>query len=326
MRLHVRIVEAENLPKMDVFGTVDPYCQLQLTSTRKVERTKTIRQNKHPVWNEEFHFTVQDLSTDTLYLLLKDYDKVSNDDPISRAQIPLSTLPMSKVEDKWIDMIPLKRVKKGGKLRIVIHLGKMNEKPFHPEQTFDMNIVGQQQIPMQQIPSGMLQSGQQIPMQQYPSGAMMQMPAQQIPSGMMTQGTMQQIPMQQYPSGSMQQIPSGMMTQGTMQQMPMQQYPSGSMQQIPSGMMTQGTMQQMPMQQYPSGSMQQMQMPSNMMMQPQMQQIPSGMMMQQMPTQHYPSGPVMGPAMQQMPMQQYPSGPMFQQGMQMQPSNIYHHQ
>ena len=327
MRLHVRIVEAEDLPKMDVFGSVDPYCQLQVTTVKKVERTKTIRNNKHPIWNEEFHFPIHDLSTDTLYLLLKDYDKVSNDDPISKIQIPIYTLPKSTVIDKWITMIPVKRVKKGGKLRVVLHLGKLNEKPFHPDQTFDENLLGldnKQQIPNQQYQSGQMM---QALTQQYPSEQMMQIPIQQYQSGQMIQ-----TPMQQYSSGQMmqmsiQQIPSGQMIQtpmqqypyGQMMQMPMQQYPSNQMMQMPMQQVSSDQMIQAPMQQYSYGQMMQMPMqqyPSGQMMQMPLQQYPSGQMMQ-LPMQQYSSGQMI-----QMPMQQYPSGH-INNGMQMQQSNIH---
>lgn len=275
MQLHVRVIEAEGLPKMDVFGSVDPYCQLQVNTVQKVERTKTIKNCKHPVWNEEFHFPVHDISTDTLYLLLKDYDRVSNDDPISKAKIPIYTLKMSQVVDEWITMIPVKNVKKGGKLRVVLHLGKLNEKPFHPDQTFDEKVLNfdhsksqinqtQQNYAGQMINNSIIHSNQtqqnyaghtinNYANQQYSVNQMQQIPMQHYSSNQMNPqmqqcqfGQMMQMPVQHY---TMQHYsPNQMMNaQGQTMMFPAQQY---STYQMPMQQYYQGQMIQAPMQQY----------------------------------------------------------------------------
>lgn len=270
MQLHVRVIEAEGLPKMDVFGSVDPYCQLQVNTVQKVERTKTIKNCKHPVWNEEFHFPVHDISTDTLYLLLKDYDRVSNDDPISKAKIPIYTLKMSQVVDEWITMIPVKNVKKGGKLRVVLHLGKLNEKPFHPDQTFDEKVLNfdhsksqinqtQQNYAGQMINNSTIHSNQtqqnyaghtinnyanqqySVNQMQHYSSNQMNPQMQQCQFGQMMQMPVQQYTMQHYSPNQM------MNAQGQTMMFPAQQY---STYQMPMQQYYQGQMIQAPMQQY----------------------------------------------------------------------------
>lgn len=138
MKLHIRVVEAEGLPKMDIIGSVDPYVTLQLSSSKRLVKTTVKKKNKRPVWNEEFHFDVSNYTNDTLTAIIYDKDKISNDDPISRCQIPLIAMKMGEVEDKWYEMQPAEGVKKPGRLRMVTHFGPINQKPFEPKTVFDM--------------------------------------------------------------------------------------------------------------------------------------------------------------------------------------------
>ena len=130
MMLHVRVVEACDLPKMDVFGKVDPFCVLSTNSSSQVQKTNVVMKNFTPVWNQEFHFEVKDPSSDTLYVVLKDKDKGNNDDSISKLQILLNTLVLNNVTDKWYDLAPLNDIPKGGRIRLVLHLSPPGTKPF----------------------------------------------------------------------------------------------------------------------------------------------------------------------------------------------------
>jgi hypothetical protein len=53
--VHVRVLEAAHLPKMDrgALGSVDPYCVLLLGDEQKF-RTRTCKQTYSPVWDESF--------------------------------------------------------------------------------------------------------------------------------------------------------------------------------------------------------------------------------------------------------------------------------
>ena len=52
------------------------------------------------------------------------------DDPISKMEISLATLVIGNVYDKWYDMDPFKGVKKGGRIRLVLHLAAATAIPF----------------------------------------------------------------------------------------------------------------------------------------------------------------------------------------------------
>jgi hypothetical protein len=154
--LHVKVVEAEDLPKMDVIGKVDPYCLLQVSGGTPLQRTKVINKNYHPVWNEVFHFDVPSLG-ERLVILLKDRDKGSDDDPISKFYIQLDTLVVGDVIDKWFDLIPVPGVKKGGRIRLIIHLANRGDSPFVPKIVNRMPPMGMAPGPMGMAQPGMAQ-------------------------------------------------------------------------------------------------------------------------------------------------------------------------
>jgi Ca2+-dependent lipid-binding protein len=55
--LEIKVVNARNLPKMDTFGTCDPFCRLDFCGENR--ETKVIKNTYSPDWNEVF---VYDLS------------------------------------------------------------------------------------------------------------------------------------------------------------------------------------------------------------------------------------------------------------------------
>lgn len=74
--LHVKVIRAINLLKMDVLGASDPYVRLSLTGERFGKKTTVQRKNLNPQWNENFKFVVKDPSSQILKLEVHDWDKV----------------------------------------------------------------------------------------------------------------------------------------------------------------------------------------------------------------------------------------------------------
>lgn len=87
MKLVVRIIEARNLPAMDLNGSSDPYVRLQLGRSRF--RTKVVKKTLNPAWGEEFSFRVDDLSEDLIVSVL-DEDRYFNDDFVGQLKVPIS--------------------------------------------------------------------------------------------------------------------------------------------------------------------------------------------------------------------------------------------
>lgn len=75
--LHVKVVRAVKLLKMDLLGTSDPYVQLSLTGERlPAKRTSIKMKNLNPEWNERFKLVVKDPESQVLQLHVNDWEKV----------------------------------------------------------------------------------------------------------------------------------------------------------------------------------------------------------------------------------------------------------
>ncbi|XVF75146.1 hypothetical protein PTKIN_Ptkin13bG0164000 [Pterospermum kingtungense] len=87
MKLVVSVIEARNIPAMDLNGFSDPYVRLQLGRQRS--RTKVVKKTLNPNWGEEFSFKVDDLNEELLVSVL-DEDKYFNDDFVGHLKLPVS--------------------------------------------------------------------------------------------------------------------------------------------------------------------------------------------------------------------------------------------
>ena len=131
MELHIKVVEAADVPKMDTVGKSDPFVQLSLNTTSQVWKTKAKNNTSTPVWNEQFTLPITTKLDDLLTVQLYDKDDVSKNDIISKVVIQVNKIPQGKVNDSWYTMHPCgKDVKTGGKLRLVVHLTKAGAEPF----------------------------------------------------------------------------------------------------------------------------------------------------------------------------------------------------
>jgi hypothetical protein len=58
-RLEVKIISGQHLPKMDLFGTIDGFCEIGFAFL--TFKTTVKMNDPNPVWNEVFYFDVEDL-------------------------------------------------------------------------------------------------------------------------------------------------------------------------------------------------------------------------------------------------------------------------
>lgn len=106
MKLSVRVIEARNLPAMDLNGFSDPYVRLQLGKQRT--RTKVVKKSLNPQWGEEFGFRVEDLKEELLVSVL-DEDKYFNDDFVGQLKVPVSLVFDSENKSlgpAWYPLLP----------------------------------------------------------------------------------------------------------------------------------------------------------------------------------------------------------------------------
>ena len=146
MILHLKVVEAVDIPKMDIISKSDPYCIVSLSNSVNRQRTKTIDNTDHPVWNQEFHFPIKHNSNNTpvsISITVYDEDTFSKDDIISSIEIPVNDYLVGRVYDEWYSLYPAKKVKKGGRIHLVVHVAPKDAKPFQslPNSMMNPNMV-----------------------------------------------------------------------------------------------------------------------------------------------------------------------------------------
>ncbi|KAJ6848027.1 C2 and GRAM domain-containing protein [Iris pallida] len=86
MKLLIHVIEARDLPAMDLNGLSDPYVRLQLGKHRA--KTRVVKESLNPIWDEKFSFRVGDLGEE-LAISVMDEDKF-NDDFLGKLKVPLS--------------------------------------------------------------------------------------------------------------------------------------------------------------------------------------------------------------------------------------------
>eukprot|EP00026_Physarum_polycephalum_P000845 Phypoly_transcript_00846.p1 GENE.Phypoly_transcript_00846~~Phypoly_transcript_00846.p1 ORF type:complete len:1283 (+),score=292.23 Phypoly_transcript_00846:83-3931(+) len=89
--LRAKFFRAENLPKMDAIGSVDPLVELKFGTNKK--RTSTIKSNYNPQWMEEIQLPViLPTVADNVVVRVMDFDGVGKDELITQRVISLKEI------------------------------------------------------------------------------------------------------------------------------------------------------------------------------------------------------------------------------------------
>uniref|UniRef100_A0A8B9JAJ3 Synaptotagmin n=1 Tax=Astyanax mexicanus TaxID=7994 RepID=A0A8B9JAJ3_ASTMX len=91
--LIVGIIQAAELPAMDMGGTSDPYVKVYLLPDKKKKfETKVHRKTLNPTFNEQFTFKVPytELGGKTLVMTVYDFDRFSKHDAIGDVKVPMN--------------------------------------------------------------------------------------------------------------------------------------------------------------------------------------------------------------------------------------------
>ncbi|XP_055938933.1 synaptotagmin 1-like isoform X2 [Argiope bruennichi] len=135
--LAVTVIQAEDLPGLDMSGTSDPYVKVYLLPDKKKKHeTKVHRKTLNPVFNETFNFKVPfaEITSKTLVFAIFDFDRFSKHDQIGEVKIPLNTVDLAQTIEEWKDLtsvegeqgqlgdicFSLRYVPTAGKLTVVI--------------------------------------------------------------------------------------------------------------------------------------------------------------------------------------------------------------
>uniref|UniRef100_S4R794 Synaptotagmin 2 n=1 Tax=Petromyzon marinus TaxID=7757 RepID=S4R794_PETMA len=107
-QLTVGVIQAAELPALDMGGTSDPYVKLFLMPDKKKKyETKVHRKTLNPVFNESFVFKVpySELGGKTLVMAVYDFDRFSKHDIIGEVKVPMNTIDLGHVIEEWRDLV-----------------------------------------------------------------------------------------------------------------------------------------------------------------------------------------------------------------------------
>ncbi|XP_064628797.1 synaptotagmin-1-like isoform X1 [Lineus longissimus] len=105
--LAVGVIQASDLPGMDMSGTSDPYVKVYIMPEKKKKfETKVHRKTLNPVFNETFVFKVPyaDMASKTLVFAVYDFDRFSKHDQIGLVKVPLNSVDLGRVIEEWRDL------------------------------------------------------------------------------------------------------------------------------------------------------------------------------------------------------------------------------
>ena len=107
---NINIIEAKNLPKLNILGKMDSYCVIRMVQEdgvmRKGQRTSVQHSTFHPVWNHEFVYCLSDQNS---YILLEifNHDLDGSQTFIGSSKILLSELQnQNETNDAWYEILP----------------------------------------------------------------------------------------------------------------------------------------------------------------------------------------------------------------------------
>lgn len=105
--LAVTVIQAEDLPGLDMSGTSDPYVKVYLLPDKKKKyETKVHRKTLNPVFNETFNFKVPyaEITSKTLVFAIFDFDRFSKHDQIGEVKVPMNTIDLAQTIEEWRDL------------------------------------------------------------------------------------------------------------------------------------------------------------------------------------------------------------------------------
>lgn len=118
--LTVGVIQATELPAMDMGGTSDPYVKIYIMPEKKKKfETKVHRKTLNPVFNESFTFkqvAYAEIGSKTLVFAIYDFDRFSRHDQIGEITIPLTSVDLGKVIEETRDIAPPAGEKEENKL------------------------------------------------------------------------------------------------------------------------------------------------------------------------------------------------------------------
>lgn len=113
--LSVTVIDAEDLPAVDLMGKADPFVVLIMKKSETKAKTRVLSNTLNPAWNQTFEFVVEDALHDMLIVEVWDHDTFGKE-KIGRV---IMTLTRVVLEGEFQDSFPLDGAKSG---KLYLHL------------------------------------------------------------------------------------------------------------------------------------------------------------------------------------------------------------
>jgi len=140
---YVTAERAEGVVDKDLLSRSDPYLKIEFGG--KHVRTRTIKNDRSPCWNETFNFKLNSANAKQICLTLKD-DDFGLDDTIGTATISRADLPSYPGEEKCLKIPVTRKEQVGAIVHLRVKLGDGQLSSSRP--TYQTN-VGSSQYPQQ---------------------------------------------------------------------------------------------------------------------------------------------------------------------------------
>jgi len=145
--LHVRVIEAVDIPRTDLSGGSDPY--VVVTVNDQKVKTKVVQNCLMPKWNEAFKFKLLDRNSDKLKFVIYDSD-LMKDDEIAHLKLSVRDLQPGRLCDQWFVM-KNRKGKKNTQIHLLIHLSCQGDRPFFekaiPSHVLNVIVVEAAEVP-----------------------------------------------------------------------------------------------------------------------------------------------------------------------------------
>ncbi|XP_071707255.1 FT-interacting protein 3-like [Rutidosis leptorrhynchoides] len=130
--LFVRVVKAQDLPNMDVTGSLDPYVEVRVGNYKGV--TQHFSKTSNPEWNTVFAFSKERMQATILDVVVKDKDMLKDDFVgivrVNLHDIPTRVPPDSPLAPEWYRLEDKKGEKKKGELMLAVWIGTQADEAF----------------------------------------------------------------------------------------------------------------------------------------------------------------------------------------------------
>lgn len=142
--LHVKVVRAMKLLKMDVLGLSDPYVKLSLNGDNLPSKKTTVKKKTlSPEWNENFKLIVRSPQSQLLNISMYDWDKMGGHDSLGKQVYPLKLLNANETRKVTLDLLKSTDIRdhqnKKQRGQIVLEL---TYAPFREDDTFSGLLNG----------------------------------------------------------------------------------------------------------------------------------------------------------------------------------------